>query len=589
MNLYATLFVVFIFISVFMKAQQSNVPLNYQWIQESEAQMVKGRGFPLSASLMKYEADSQLIWALRLMSDSGKQNVNASFPLHSSMRPWIEQGHPIRKNILLLNSTNEHEIFSYQDRFPIDFLNYHSKSSTLQLERKPQNQEPVFRIYLDPLLNVEYMKVLKDEHDATSGMYFFNTRGVTAHGDIGSKISFETTFYENQAVVPRYLKDFANATLVMPGQGRWKAYKVTGYDYAMSSGYLSYSPSSFFNMQIGSGKHFVGDGYRSLLLSDNSFSYPFARLTGWFGPNKMFQYSTIYASLMNLVTNTIIPSGTERLYQKKAASFTQLSANIGRTAEISLFQGLIWSAADERNKQCITLAYLNPVMFTSLPFFGLNEKHNYLLGATFRWDLFKTLRLYGQLVADDFGAKGAVSNKNGFQLGVKYYNAFNVKHLHLQLEYNRVNPYTYAARDSAQAYTHYNQALAHPLGANFSELTGSLQYKYGDFYVHVRISSAMIGADTAGNNFGQNVFLSDANAYFTNVGGTNKIGQGQKTTLNYFDASVGYMISYASNLNVAIGFTNRNVDAGGTRASTQFVYLALRTSLTNTYFDFFRK
>lgn len=536
---------------------------------------------------MKYEVDS---FIRAFSTDSAGGKVSAVYcSLHSSMRPWIEQGHPLRKNILLQNSTNEHRVLSVQDRFPIDYINYHTNSSTLQLERKSQNGEPIFRIYVDPTMNLEYMKVFKDEHDSVIGRNYFNTRGVTAHGDIGTKISFETSFYENQAVVPRYIKDFANATLVMPGQGRWKKFKSTGYDYAMSTGFLSYSPNRFFNVQIGSGKHFVGDGYRSLLLSDNSFSYPYARLTGWFGPNKMFQYSTIYASLMNLVSNTIIPLGTERLYQKKAASFYQLSANIGRTAEISLFQSVIWAAADERNKQCITLAYVNPIIFSSLPFFGLSEKHNYLLGATFRWDLFRTLRLYGQLVADEFGKNGSIANKNGFQLGVKYYNAVNIKHLHLQLEYNRVNPYTYAASDSAQAYTHYNQPLAHPLGANFSELIGSVQYKYGDFFIHVHISSAILGTDTAGIDFGQNVFMSDANAYFTPVVGKNKLRQGQKTTINYFDVSVGYMISYASNLNIAIGFTNRSVDSNAGHVDTQFVYLALRTSLTNTYFDFFRK
>lgn len=569
-------------------SQQSNVPLNQEWLIESEAKSVQGKGFPLSSSLMKYEADSTVLAAFMLISDSGRQEARAFFSIHTSMRPWTEQGHPLRKNILLQNSTNEHILLHYNDRFPTDMLNYHYKASTLQAERKAQNGEPIFRIYVDPLLNLQYMNVIADPSDTLSIKYFFNTRGITAHGDIGTKISFETSFYENQAVLPGYMKDFANATLIIPGQGRWKRFKSNGFDYSMSTGYLSYSPFKNFNAQIGSGKHFIGDGYRSLLLSDNSFSYPFARLTGWFGPNKMFQYTTIYASLMNLFTNTTIPMGTERLYQKKAASFYQLSANIGRSAEISLFQGLIWAAADEKNKQCITLAYVNPVIFSSIPFFGMMEKHNYLVGGTFRWDVLRKMRLYGQLVFDEFGKKGTISNKKGIQLGVKYYNAFNIKHLHLQLEYNAVNPYTYAASDSAQAYTHYNQALAHPLGANFSEIIGSAQYKYGDFFVHLHFSTATLGRDTAGIDFGQNVFMSDANAYFTPVAGDNKLGQGRKTVINYFDINIGYMVSYASNLNVAFGFTNRNVDFGATQSATQYVYVAIRTSLTNSYLDFFR-
>jgi hypothetical protein len=142
-----------------------------------------------------------------------------------------------------------------------------------------------------------------------------------------------------------------------------------------------------------------------------------------------------------------------------------------------------------------------------------------------------------------------------------------------------------------QAYTHYNQPLAHPLGANFSEINGSLQYKLGDFFLHTRFSQAMIGADTAGHIFGQDVFVSDAFADNTNFsnGNTNYFGRGEQTTLTTLDVSVGFMISYASNLNVSLGLYDRKVQAGATLDHTRYVYVAIRTSLTNNYLDFFRK
>ncbi len=583
-----------------ISAQQANVPLNQQWIQESEARMVKGKGFPLAKNLAKFEADSLIMNAI---SDSANK---VFVPLHSSMRPWIEQGHPIRKNIIQQNALDHY----YQKPFVIDpgrtkekpskkvglwLRKYHNENSFLQVERQPQNGEPIFRLYIDPLLNLQSMSMKADGMDTISGKYYINTRGINAHGDIGTKISFETSFYENQAFFPGYIKDFANATQVIPGQGRWKIFKKDtadpskfGYDYAMATGYLSYSPCRNFNVQIGNGKHFVGDGYRSLLLSDNSFSYPYARLTGWFGPNKMFQYTTIYASLMNLLSNSPIPTGTERLFQKKAASFYQLSANIGRIAEVTIFQSLIWTAADSRNKQCIHLAYVNPVMLTSLLSYGLNDGVNYMLGGTFHVDILKTARVYGQIVADDLGKD--VRHKTGFQIGAKYYNAFTLKHLELQFEFNKVNPYTYSATDSMQAYTHYNQPLAHPLGANFSEINGSLQYKIGDFFLTSRYSKATIGTDTAGHVFGQDIFISDAFADHTSLGSKSGLfGRGQETTLSTIDLSVGFMISYASNLNIALGFSDRKVETGATLDHTRYVYFALRTSLTNSYLDFFRK
>lgn len=603
------------FFSVKIFAQQTNLPLNYEWMQDMEGQMLKRGGFPLNYRLLNYEADTALqhqgardTLDFQKRYKQYKDSLHPVGPppaypsltvdVHTSMRPWIEHGHPMRKNIALQNSTNQHILIPTEKRFPIDIINYHRSVSLLHVERKAQYGEPVFRLYIDPMVNMQIMSVSNDTSVSKTYLdnngvnvrrlirFYNNTRGVTAHGDIGTKISFETSFWENQSFFPRYISEYANATQVIPGQGRWKAFKRNGYDYSMATGYISYSPNRFFNMQVGSGKHFVGDGYRSLLLSDNSFPYPFARFTETFGA---FQYTTIYASLMNLISNAPVPIGTERLYQKKAAQFQQLSWNIGHIAEVSLFEGLIWSAADSRNKQCITLAYVNPIMFTSLPAFGLKDKNNFLLGATFHVDVLKTVRIYGQAVVDELGKRGTIGNKQGFQLGVKYYEVLGIRHLNAQFEYNQVNPYTYAAADSAQAYTHYNQPLAHPLGANFSEMIGSAQYKYGDFFVQVRASYAKVGADTAARDFGQNLFTSDQNAYFYPIGGKNKVGQGQKTTITFFDASIGYMVSYASNLNVCVGITVRNVEADATIDHTSFVYIAVRTSLTNTYYDFFRK
>lgn len=583
------LFLLAFLIPSIVKSQQSIVPLNHSWIQDVEANMVQAKGFVLANALMSYEQDAVLLSFLKQSDTINGVTTTVVLPLHSSMRPWLERGHPLLKNRCLQNSTNEHTLISTESRWPKSVLNYHSRKSLINIEREAQNGEPIFRLYIDPVLNLQFMRMNKDESDTLSGKFYTNTRGVSVHGDIGGKLSFGTSFYENQAFVPTYIKDFAQSQKVIPGQGKWKAFKAGGYDYAFANGFLSFSPGQNFNVQIGTGKHFVGDGYRSLLLSDNSFNYPYARLTGWFGSNRMFQYTTIYASLMNLNSVAPVPLGTEKLYQKKAASFYELSVNLGRTAAFSLFQGLIWSAADDRNKQCIQLAYINPIIFTSVPFYGLKDKRNFLLGATFHLDLFKTTRLYGQILTDDFGTAGTLANKKGFQVGIKYFNVARIKHLHLQFEYSTVNPYTYASSDAAQSYTHYNQALAHPLGANFSEGIVLGKYKIGDFFTQVRFSQALVGADTSGFDFGQNVLTSDSYSTLAPSNGAIKTGQGRSTSVTYFDASIGYMINYASNLNVCIGFVDRGVSTALSYLQTQYFYVAIRTSLTNEYLDFFWK
>ena len=329
-----------------------------------------------------------------------------------------------------------------------------------------------FHLTIDPLFNFEYGKDLADSFKS----FYKNTRGVLVRGNIGSKFSFESSFYENQATFVNYIKEYNNTFLIVPGQGRWKKFKNNGYDFAMASGYVSYSPNHHFNFQIGTGKHFVGDGYRSLLLSDNAFNYPFARITFSFGK---LQYTNLYTAFMNLTDGGVkTPPGTERLFQKKAGNFQFLSWNVHKRIQLGFFQGLIWQASDSTNNQCLKIAYTSPIIYTAALSEGLSGKNNILLGTTMKLKLTSFFSLYGQYVMDDFSSeKNSIHNKTGFQAGVKYFDVFKIKNLHFQMEYNQVRPYSYAHSTSSQSYTHYNQPLAHPLGANFKEGVIFLNYR----------------------------------------------------------------------------------------------------------------
>ncbi|HRH39012.1 MAG TPA: hypothetical protein PK760_11730, partial [Flavobacteriales bacterium] len=129
-----------------------------------------------------------------------------------------------------------------------------------------------FRLNVDPVFNLE---IGQDRGDRTAyadtNRYIVNSRGVMIAGDIGKKLSFQTVFYETQALVPKYLLSYSYETGVIAGQARtkYKSNNVT-LDYAWSQGNVSYSPTTWLNIQFGHGKHFVGHGYRSMLLSDNA-------------------------------------------------------------------------------------------------------------------------------------------------------------------------------------------------------------------------------------------------------------------------------------------------------------------------------
>ena len=134
--------------------------------------------------------------------------------------------------------------------------------------------------------------------------------------------------------------------------------------------------------------------------------------------------------------------------------------------------------------------YLNPLILYRVVEQKLDSPDNVMLGLDMNYKFGRRTLAYGQLLIDElkiselFKNNGWWGNKIGYQLGIKHYDLFNIKRLNLQFEYNSVRPYTYSHRAaegldySIASYSHYNQELAHPLGANFRELILLGSYRF---------------------------------------------------------------------------------------------------------------
>ncbi|MFH1005573.1 MAG: hypothetical protein V1781_08830 [Bacteroidota bacterium] len=499
---------------------------------------------------------------------------------HTNIKPYIESKSLTVAQVYEFGGLNwEKNICTKWDGKKIPFLWRKLHYENLIIIKDTTKK---FYLTIDPLFNFEYGKILQDTSEKK---LFKNTRGVLLRGNIGTKFSFESSFYENQTTFVDYINKFNDTFLVVPGQGRWKKFKKNGYDYAMASGYVSYSPSRYFNFQLGHGKYFIGDGYRSLLLSDNTFNYPFLRITSSYGK---FQYTNLYTVFMNLADDRVkIPYGTERLFQKKAGNFIFLSWNVHKHIQLGFYQGLIWTATDTMNKMHLRPNYFNPLIYMSSVEQGLRGLNNILIGSTLKLKITNSISLYGQYMIDDFSTiVNSIHNKTGFQCGAKYFDIFKIKHLYLQVEYNYVRPYSYAHEKAEQNYSHYNQPLAHPLGANFKETITFLNYRIGNFFAEIKFNYAIIGDDSIGKNFGNNIFNSDNTAYYGANSTKNKMGQGVKTILTYKEFHIGYLVNPATNLNIVIGASLRNKKIDSFENKSNFVYFGIRTSLNNFYYDF---
>jgi hypothetical protein len=206
------------------------------------------------------------------------------------------------------------------------------------------------------------------------------------------------------------------------------------------------------------------------------------------------------------------------------------------------------------------------------------------LGSSFKYNFLQRFSLYGQLVLDEFvfselfiKRRGWWSNKYGVQLGLKYINAFGIKHLDMQVEYNTVRPYTYTFRDSSANYTHYNQPLAHPLGANFREFIGIVHYQpLARLFVRGQVNWAMQGLDSLGSNWGSNVHTS-YNTFEQEF--NNKTGQGVRSNLLWLQVQVSYRLRH--NLYVEAAFTQRQQvqEAINWSERAQFLTLGLRWNM----------
>lgn len=129
-----------------------------------------------------------------------------------------------------------------------------------------------FYVTVDPLFLVEAGVDLDADN---SEVLFQNTRGFQLRGNWKNKLTFTSSFYENQAEYPEYLDRYVKTLGVVPGQGRVKTFKDGGYDFAMASARVNYIPNQCLMLSLGQDKHFIGEGYRSFLISDNTFNYPF--------------------------------------------------------------------------------------------------------------------------------------------------------------------------------------------------------------------------------------------------------------------------------------------------------------------------
>ncbi len=356
---------------------------------------------------------------------------------------------------------------------------------------------PDFFLSVNPVLQLQAMA--DNESDE---MLFLNTRGIVARGLIAKRIGFQTYLTDNQERAPVFVQDRITQYRAVPGNGFFKTFKTTGVDYFDARGSFTVNAAKYLDIQFGYDKQFIGNGYRSLFLSEFPNNYLFLNLN-------LRVWRLNYVSKTVELTSQFKRGSTDTLFPKKYMAIHHISFNAPKWLTLGLFEGVVFGRLNQ-----FEFSYLNPVMFLRPAEQQNGSADNAFVGLDFKANIARRFQVYGQLLFDEFKLSelkkrdGWWANKWALQLGAKYIDAFGVKNLDLQLETNLVRPFTYSHFDTVANYTHYNQPLAHPLMSNIREVVGIARYQPAPkWYLQGRLSGWWGGSDTAGLNFGNNIFL----------------------------------------------------------------------------------
>jgi hypothetical protein len=444
----------------------------------------------------------------------------------------------------------------------------------------PANLYEVHVKDFDLVINPVVQYTLSKESDNDQSL-FLNTRGLSVRGRIANKIGFAAYLTDNQERDPAYVQQWISDRKAVPGAGFYKSFKDPGgVDYFDARGYFTFNVTKYIDVAFGYDRNFIGNGHRSLFLSDFGNSNLFLKLN-----TRIWKFN--YQNLFMEVQNADARIG-DKLIGKKYTVMHHLDINVTKWLNIGLFEGVVFGRENR-----FDLSYLNPIIFYRSIEQQNGSQDNAVVGLDAKANIAKRFQVYGQLLLDEFklseikANRGWWANKFGIQMGAKYIDAFGIKNLDLQLEHNRVRPFTYSHRDSVANYTHYNQPLAHPLMANFKEFIGIARYQPAPkWMIQAKAIFYQQGRDTGSVSYGSNIFLPHVPPYRTSDYGFS-IGSGWKTNVMYGSLLLSY--EWKENLFFELFGVVRKQDtktAPITSQNSTIVSFGVRWNMHRREFDF---
>ncbi len=418
--------------------------------------------------------------------------------------------------------------------------------------------------------------------------------GVRLQGVFNNKFSFNVSVITNFNQYPAYIDsviferyDHYNPSsnkYIIPGSnaGALKnnnRFSNTNFDFN-----LTYTPNKYFLVSAGYGKQFLGDGYRSLLLSDNANNYPYVRLQARI-------WKLTYNVLYNHYTNNFWDE-TDGKPQPKYSTIHYLGFST-KKFQVGLFDEVTWLGKDTNFNRGFDVQYLNPLIFIRPLEFTIGSPDNAMIGFNLKYKIYKKGFIYGQLALDDLNLKEAFDNKKlsygdkyALQLGIWNKDIFNVKGLSYRFEWNGVRPYVYGHGVGGQIglnYTHYYQSSTDPFGANYHEFISLFNYDKNRWYASLE-NLYTIRGENPGLYYNNGEDLYGGETGVPRLGSTTL--QGIHTKYSFNQLTAGYLLNPANRLSLEINVAYRSRNSTVVDQSEWLFGIGIKTNLYNFYHDF---
>ena len=446
-----------------------------------------------------------------------------------------------------------------------------------------QIQQPSFNIFADVIFD-EYIgpgerSIPTGSNSANKSKFtMMNTRGYEAGGNIGDKFYFETSVYENQGRFPGYVDSFIRSRGVVPYQNKYKNIgDGKGFDFTYSTARLIYVPNRHLLFDLGFNNNFIGDGYRSLLLSDYNTPYPYFR-TAFTAGN--FQYSVMWSEYVSEPKpGTIYALG----YPRKWGQTYLLDWHATKHFNVSVFNSVISPNETADHKKDIGISLASPILFLHADKSPSGLPLNSMAGLDLKYTIIPSVNVYAQAMVDSYGS-AAWTKRYGGQLGVRISDFLTVKNWNAQAEFNFVRPYSYASDSAITIYSQNSEPLAHPLGANFKEVLIVSDYTYKAWYFRAEAFVAHYGADSSVSvDNGRNIFRP---LYLHTTDNNVSTGQGLNTKIYYGDLRVAYILNKKSNMRIEAGGVYRKESNAKKNIKDMYFYIGVRMSFRKLIYDF---